>query len=106
MAILSDSVPPLVNTISLGVAPMAAATFFPGGLHLFAGLAAKIVQAGGVAKIPLEESAHFIGYIRANRRCGAVVEINSTHVHNLLWYYYSSTTIYKLFSLLRNNLYL
>jgi len=53
--------------------------FLPGFLHALPDLPAKIVQAGGVAKVLFQVSAHSLYHLRTNRRGGAVVEVNPAH---------------------------
>ncbi len=71
------SVAPLVKTISLGSAPMSAATSPRACVDRFLGFPAKgVVAAGGVAIMLAEIGQHRLDHARIGPRGGVVVQID------------------------------
>ena len=77
MAKLSDSVPPLVKTISDGSAPMSAATRRPRVVDRGLGLLAEVVDARRVAEQVARRGGDGVGHLRSERGRRVVVEVDT-----------------------------
>ena len=79
MAWLSDSVPPLVKTISWGLAPMRR-QLVRGRIRRRSGRAGRAVDGGGVGEVGGEIRKHGVEDRGFDGRRGVVIEINAGHV--------------------------
>ena len=80
MAWLSDSVPPLVKTISWGFAPMSAATCSRAVSTADRACWPGVVDGGGVGEVGGEIGKHGVENLGLDGRRGVVIEVDAAHV--------------------------